>query len=105
MLGFEVGEIVRDRRLGELFHVHVERGEDAQTLAAQHLRRIALGEFLLDEIDEVGRVVAFGIDLARPQRFADGGIVRAFADVTILEHRGQHLVAPQPRGVGMVQRD
>src|SRR5208337_5015043 len=104
MLDFQIAEIVRDCALGELFHVHIERGEDAQTLAAEHLRRITLGQFLLDEIDEVGGVVALGIDFPRMQRLADRRIVSGFADVPILEHRGQDLVAAWAGGVGMVQR-
>ncbi len=66
--------------------------------------RVALGEFLLDVIDEIGRVIALGINFARVQRLADGRVVGALVDVTVLEHRGQHFVAARPRGIGMVQR-
>ncbi len=104
MLRFEVGKIVRNRLLTEFFHVHVERGKNSKTLAAQNLRRIPLGEFFFYIIDEVGRVVAFVINLARVQRLTDRGIVGSLADVPILEHRAEDFVAPLSAGVGMTQR-
>ena len=59
-----------DRLLGELLrHVHVERGENSQTLAGQHLGRIALGQLVLDVIDEVGGVVVLDEGFARVHRF------------------------------------
>ena len=68
MLPCQPLEIVGHRAIALLLHVHVERGEDAQTFTGQHRWRIAFGQFMLDVIDKIRRVVGLGEGFARVHR-------------------------------------
>ena len=78
--------------------------KDSQPLARQHVGRIALGQFALDVVDEVGRVVVLDEDLARMQRLDSGAVVGGLADIAIGEHQAQHFIAPLLGELRMMQR-
>ncbi len=76
MLNLDLGQAERSTAFSaDFLGVNVERGENSQSLAGQHLGRITLGQFMFDVVDEERRVVVFGEDFTRAQRLGDRDVV------------------------------
>jgi hypothetical protein len=100
----DLGQALAQHVLGLRLQGQVERGVDGQVLGGEVLLVVALGELLLDEVDEIRRVRSVEGGALHAYGLRDRRLRRGLVHEARLLHGPQHLVAALRRALGVAVR-